>query len=73
MTSCQWMHGEEIAFTAQLKINSHSQIFRYGQSIHCLSVVRVQTWMGEMKFVCLVISCKQIKILSWISRKNIGA
>ena len=28
--------GEEIAFTAQLKIKSQSQIFRYGQSIFCL-------------------------------------
>ena len=28
--------GEEIAFTARPKINSHSQIFRYGQSIFCL-------------------------------------
>ena len=27
---------EEIAFTAQLKIHSHSQIFRYGRSIFCL-------------------------------------
>ena len=27
---------EEIAFTARLKINSHSQIFRYGQRIFCL-------------------------------------
>ena len=27
---------EEIAFTAQPKIHSHSQIFRYGQSICCL-------------------------------------
>ena len=27
---------EEIAFTARAKINSHSQIFRYGQSIFCL-------------------------------------
>ena len=25
-----WMPGEEIAFTARPKINSHSQIFRYG-------------------------------------------
>ena len=35
------MHGlrtprEKIAFTAQPKIHSHSQIFRYGQSIFCL-------------------------------------
>ena len=30
-------HGEEIAFTAWPKINSHSQIFRYGQSIFCQS------------------------------------
>ena len=30
-------------------------------------------WMGEMKFVFLVISCKQIKILSWISRTNVRA
>ena len=30
------MPGEEIAFTARPKINSHSQIFRYGQSIFCL-------------------------------------
>ena len=28
---------EEIAFTAQPKIHSHSQIFRYGRSIFCLS------------------------------------
>ena len=28
--------GEEITFTAPLKINSHCQIFRYGQSIFCL-------------------------------------
>jgi hypothetical protein len=27
---------EEIAFTAQPKIHSHSQIFRYGRSILCL-------------------------------------
>ena len=27
---------EEIAFTAWPKIHSHSQIFRYGQSIFCL-------------------------------------
>ena len=27
---------EEIAFTAQPKIHSHSQIFRYSQSIFCL-------------------------------------
>ena len=27
---------DEIAFTARPKINSHSQIFRYGQSIFCL-------------------------------------
>ena len=27
---------EEIAFTARPKIHSHSQIFRYGQSIFCL-------------------------------------
>ena len=25
-----WTAGEDIAFTAQPKINSHSQIFRYG-------------------------------------------
>ena len=28
--------GEEIAFTARTKIQSHSQIFRYGRSIFCL-------------------------------------
>ena len=28
--------GEEIAFTAQPKIKSQSQIFRYGRSIFCL-------------------------------------
>ena len=28
--------GEEIAFTERPKIHSHSQIFRYGQSIFCL-------------------------------------
>ena len=28
--------GGEIAFTARQKINSHSQIFRYGRSIFCL-------------------------------------
>ena len=28
--------SEEIAFTVQSKINSHFQIFRYGQSIFCL-------------------------------------
>ena len=28
--------GDEIAFTARPKINSHSQIFRYGPSIFCL-------------------------------------
>ena len=28
--------GEEIAFTAQPKINFHYQIFSYGQSISCL-------------------------------------
>ena len=27
--------GEEIVFTARPKINSHSQIFRYGRSIFC--------------------------------------
>ena len=27
---------EEMAFTAQPKIHSHSQIFRYGESIFCL-------------------------------------
>ena len=36
-----WYHGlrtpgEEIAFTARPKINSYSQIFRYGRSIFCL-------------------------------------
>ena len=36
-----WMHGlrtprEEIAFTEWPKIHSHSQIFKYGQSIFCL-------------------------------------
>ena len=36
-----WWHGlrtprEEIAFTARPKIQSQSQIFRYGQSIFCL-------------------------------------
>ena len=36
-----WFHGlrtprEEIAFTARPKIHSHSQVFRYGQSIFCL-------------------------------------
>ena len=30
------MPSEEIAFTARQKINSHSQIFRYGQSTFCL-------------------------------------
>ena len=30
------MPGEEIAFTVRPKINSHSQIFRYGQRIFCL-------------------------------------
>ena len=30
------MPREEIAFTARLKIHSHSQIFRYGWSIFCL-------------------------------------
>ena len=30
------MPGEEIAFTARPKINSHSQSFRYGGSIFCL-------------------------------------
>ena len=29
-------HGEKITFTARLKINSQSQIFRYGRSIFCL-------------------------------------
>ena len=28
--------GEEIVFTGRPKINSHSQIFRYGRSIFCL-------------------------------------
>ena len=28
--------GEEISFTARPKINSHSQIFRYGRGIFCL-------------------------------------
>ena len=28
--------GKDIAFTAKLKINSHSPIFRYDQSIFCL-------------------------------------
>ena len=28
--------GEEIAFTARLKIKSQSQIYRYGRSIFCL-------------------------------------
>ena len=28
--------GEEITFTEQPKVHSHSQIFRYGQSIFCL-------------------------------------
>ena len=28
--------GEEITFTARLKIHSHSQIFMYGRSIFCL-------------------------------------
>ena len=28
--------GEEIAFTAQLKIHSQSNIFKYGRSIFCL-------------------------------------
>ena len=31
---------EEIAFTARPKIHSHSQIFRYGQSIFCLPYPR---------------------------------
>ena len=36
-----WLHGlrtpgEEIAFTARPKLNSQSQIFRYGRSIFCL-------------------------------------
>ena len=31
-----WTPREEIAFTAQPKIHSHSQIFRYGGSIFCL-------------------------------------
>ena len=31
-----WTPREEIAFTARPKIHSHSQIFRYGQSIFCL-------------------------------------
>ena len=30
------MPSEEITFTARLKINSHSQVFRYGRSIFCL-------------------------------------
>ena len=30
------MPGEEIVFTAWPKINSHSQIFRYGRGIFCL-------------------------------------
>ena len=42
-----WYHGlrtpgEEIAFTAQPKINSHSQSFRYGRSIFCLSATSAQ-------------------------------
>ena len=51
--------GEEIAFTARPKINSHSQIFRYGQSIfclphrpklselHCVSVVRDMVFWSQ--------------------------
>ena len=31
-----WTPREKIAFTAQPKIHSHSQIFRYGRSIFCL-------------------------------------
>ena len=31
-----WTSCEEIAFTSRPKINSHSQIFRYGRSIFCL-------------------------------------
>ena len=31
-----WTPGEENAFTAQPKINSQSQVFRYGRSIFCL-------------------------------------
>ena len=31
-----WTLGEEIAFTARPKIQSQSQIFRYGWSIFCL-------------------------------------
>ena len=31
-----WMPVEEITFTARPKINSQSQIFRYGRSIFCL-------------------------------------
>ena len=30
------MPGEEIVFTAWPKMNSHSQIFRYGRSLYCL-------------------------------------
>ena len=36
LTHGLWTHGEEITFTARLKINSQSQIFRYGRSIFCL-------------------------------------
>ena len=48
------MPGEEIAFTAWPKINSHSQIYRYGQSIFCLP--------HRPKFSCLFDLC-----LHWVS------
>ena len=55
-----WTPGEEIAFTARPKINSHSQIFRYGRRLFCL-----QHWPNFSDFFDLC--------LHWVSVVRGGA
>ena len=54
-----WTLGEEIVFTTWPKINSHSQIFRYGRSIFCLpnfQISLIYAFIGCLQYVCFMIS-----------------
>ena len=69
-----WTPGEEITFTAQPNIHSHSQIFRYDQSIFTPSnseIICVQNVGAKVEMVSYL--KKQIKIKILKRKKNPGS
>ena len=62
-----WTPGEEIAFTARPKIHSHSQFFRYGQSIFCLPYRPKFSDFFDLclHWVSVVRDSKDFKIQNW--------